>query len=72
MRDPRIRPPDYPHVRVIDEVAMGKDRLRGQQAETVQAQGIGFSVAFEHVCMFPVAFGTMGLHMAAGALRQVA
>ena len=72
VRDPRFRSLDYPHVRIIDEVAMSKDRLRGQQAETVKAQRVGLSMAFEYVCVFPVAFGTMGLHMAVGALRQVA
>ena len=71
-RDPRFRSLDYPHVRIIDEVAMSKDRLRGQQAETVKAQRVGLSIAFEYVCVFPVAFGTMGLHMATRALRQVA
>ena len=56
MCDPRFRFFDDPHVSVIDEVAMGQNRLRRQQAEPIQAQRVGFSVTIKHKCVFPIAF----------------
>ena len=62
---------DDTHVIVIDEVAMGQNRMRRQQAEPIQTQRIGFSVTIEHICVFPIALGTMSLYVTIGALRHL-
>ena len=60
------------HVGFGQEIGMGQHRAAGEQAEIVQSLRIGRAAAGEDMGMGPVAFGTMGLHMALILLGDLA
>jgi hypothetical protein len=57
---------DARHIRRGQEIAMRQNRPRPEQPETIQAFGIRHAMPGQNMVMFPIAFGRMGLHVAAG------